>query len=245
MQASSSAYKQLAHSLRNAIWDGDYGDGRKLPTEAELSATYSLSRQTVRRAMQDLVVENLIYRIPGRGTYAVSATDRYIRHFGTVDDLMALSQDTEFQVIRPLQLRINIEAAGRLRLVADNVMEVIFIRLHKDQPFCLTTVYLPPQIGDAISESGKLNKIGDRSRDTIIGLIEEHFPAIIQETEQSITAVSAADLVLEHLGCGPGDPLLRVDRLYLDSAGKPVELAVSFFDPNHYSYRIKLLRQLG
>jgi hypothetical protein len=39
-----------------------------------------------------------------------------------------------------------------------------------------------------------------------------------------------------------GDLVLRVDRLYLDDADDPVELAVSYFDPAHYSYRAKLRR---
>jgi DNA-binding GntR family transcriptional regulator len=36
--------------------------------------------------------------------------------------------------------------------------------------------------------------------------------------------------------------VLRIDRQYCDEAGHPVELAVSFFDPEHYSYRVRLRR---
>ena len=39
-----------------------------------------------------------------------------------------------------------------------------------------------------------------------------------------------------------GHPVLRVDRLYLDTDGECVELAISHFLPEHYSYRISLLR---
>ena len=34
--------------------------------------------------------------------------------------------------------------------------------------------------------------------------------------------------------------MLRIDRLYFDDEDDPVELAVSYFDPEHYSYRVKL-----
>jgi DNA-binding GntR family transcriptional regulator len=36
--------------------------------------------------------------------------------------------------------------------------------------------------------------------------------------------------------------VLRIDRLYTDDADIPVELAVSYFDPAHYSYRVRLRR---
>jgi GntR family transcriptional regulator len=44
------------------------------------------------------------------------------------------------------------------------------------------------------------------------------------------------------LRCEQGQPVLRIDRQYCDEAGRPVELAVSFFDPEHYSYRVRLRR---
>jgi hypothetical protein len=47
----------------------------------------------------------------------------------------------------------------------------------------------------------------------------------------------------KRLDCDPEDPVLRVDRLYFDDADEPAELAVSYFDPQHYSYRVKLKRR--
>ena len=63
------AYQSLASDLRRAVAAGHFDDGRALPTEAELSARHGMSRQTVRRALQELVDEGLIYRVQGRGTF--------------------------------------------------------------------------------------------------------------------------------------------------------------------------------
>jgi len=68
-----SSYMSLAREVRKQILQGRYADGRRLPTEAELSAQYQVSRQTVRRAFHDLVSEGMVYRIPGRGTFAAPA----------------------------------------------------------------------------------------------------------------------------------------------------------------------------
>ncbi|HEX4064069.1 MAG TPA: GntR family transcriptional regulator [Streptosporangiaceae bacterium] len=238
----AAAYRTLADALRSEIRDGRYADGGKLPTEEQLSASYSVSRQTVRRAMQDLVSEGIIYRVAGRGTYPVAEEDRYVRQFGSVEELMALSVDTECEIIRPLRRKVDVENAGRLRLDSDEIYALALIRLHGQVPFCYTSVYLPPRVGELVSDVTELTSPGLRSRVTVIGLIDTRMSRAIMAAEQSITAAAAPAFAAEHLTCQPGQPALRVDRLYSDAGGSPVELAVSYFDPEHYSYRVKLRR---
>jgi DNA-binding GntR family transcriptional regulator len=242
-QVRTIAYRALAAQLRDAIRNGEFADGRQLPTEEQLSAAYSVSRQTVRRAMQDLVSEGMIYRVAGRGTYPVAEEDRYIRHFGSVEELMALSLDTECEVVAPLQQKVDIETAGRLRLPSDEIFAVALVRLHSDVPFCYTSVYLPPPIGQLVADVGELSSPGRRSRVTVIGLIDSRITGSIAAAEQSISATGAPPFAAERIGCKAGEPVLRIDRLYLDDNDDAVELAVSYFDPEHYSYRVKLRRR--
>lgn len=241
-QVRSVAYRTLAAKIREEIRNGEYADGRQLPTEEQLSATYSLSRQTVRRAMQDLVSEGIIYRVAGRGTYPVAEEDRYVNHFGSVEALMSLSLDTVCQVLSPFQRKVDIDIASRLRLPTDEIYAVTFVRLHADVPFCYTSVHLPPRIGHLLTGVAELTSPGRRSSITVIGLIDSRMRGAIATAEQSISAAGAPSDAARHLSCGPGEPLLRIDRLYFDSDNKPVELAISYFDPQHYSYRVKLRR---
>jgi GntR family transcriptional regulator len=242
-QVRVAAYRALAAQIRTAIRDGEYADGRQLPTEEQLSASYSVSRQTVRRAMQDLVSEGIIYRVAGRGTYPVAEEDRYTNNFGSVEELMALSLDTDCQVVSPLQRRVDVETASRLRLPSDEIFTVALIRLHTDIPFCYTTVYLPPRVGQLLTAADELSSPGRRSKVTVIGLIDSRLTGSITAAEQSISASGAPSFAAKHLGCDTGEPLLRIDRLYLDQEDDPVELAISYFDPEHYSYRVKLRRR--
>ena len=243
MQVRPVAYRNLAAQIRDAIRNGEYADGRQLPTEEQLSASFSVSRQTVRRAMQDLVSEGIIYRVAGRGTYPVAEEDRYVNHFGSVEELMALSLDTECQVVSPLQRKVDVETASRLRLRSDEIFTVALVRLHADIPFCYTSVYLPPRIGQLLADVGELSSPGRRSRVTVIGLIDARRGGSITTAEQSISAAGAPAIAARHLGREAGEPMLRIDRLYFDGEDDPVELAVSYFDPEHYSYRVKLRRR--
>lgn len=60
----------VAGQLRQAIEDGEYPAGAKLPTEAGLSATLGVGRTTVREAVRALVSEGLLASRQGSGVYA-------------------------------------------------------------------------------------------------------------------------------------------------------------------------------
>jgi DNA-binding GntR family transcriptional regulator len=128
---SAPAYQTLRQQLRDEIAAGLYRNGARLPTESELVARLGLSRQTVRRAFQDLVAEGLVYRVPGRGTYASESGRRYLRQLGSIEDLMSLSDDTTMEVLSGLRRRVDVDAASRLRLVEDVVYTVVFRAQHQ------------------------------------------------------------------------------------------------------------------
>jgi DNA-binding GntR family transcriptional regulator len=237
-----STYTVVAREVRNRILHGDYADGRRLPTEAELAERHGVSRQTVRRAFQDLVADGMVYRVPGRGTFVTRRDGAYLRQFGSIDDLMGLSVDTRMEVTVPLRRQVDVAAASRLRLPDDVVHSVTFRRSHDGTPFCLTTVSVPPRVGAVLASVPELTAAGASSEVTIIALLDARLPAPIAEADQSITVAPADPATAAQLGCAAGDPLLRIDRLYSDTAGRPVELAISHFLPALYSYRTRLRR---
>lgn len=68
----SSAGDAVRNSLREAIESGALGVGDKLPTEAELSRAYAVSRPVVRQALESLRVLGLVETRAGRGTVVLA-----------------------------------------------------------------------------------------------------------------------------------------------------------------------------
>jgi DNA-binding GntR family transcriptional regulator len=234
------AYRRIAEALRLTVLRSHDADLR-LPTEAELAEEHGVSRQTVRRAYQELVSDGLVTRTPGRGTFVARGGSQYLRRFGTVEDLMSLSIDTEMEVLAPLARRVDIEAAGRLGLSSDVISMVSFRRLHLGVPFCVTDVYLPPEVGALIADAPEVQR-GARSAGTIIGLIDPVLHDPIGGADQTITVATADARVAMATDCEPGEPMLRIDRIYRTLTGEAVELAVSRFVTSLYSYRSSLRR---
>jgi len=118
---------------------------------------------------------------------------------------------------------------------------VVFRRLHDGVPFVSTTVHLVPSVAQSVLASPALAE-GAVGTHTVIGLLEPHLTEPIAEAAQSITVAPADGSVADAVGCVSGHPMLRVDRLYSDASGSPVELSVSHFLPEQYTYRVTLRR---
>jgi len=61
------AYKGITEALRTRIADGEFAPGSILPSEAKLCTEYRVSRNTLRRSLDQLAAEGLIIAQPGRG----------------------------------------------------------------------------------------------------------------------------------------------------------------------------------
>jgi DNA-binding GntR family transcriptional regulator len=62
-------FRQLAEILKVRIARGDWAEGRSIASEMWLVHEYGIARSTVRRALEVLVEERLVWKVPGRGTY--------------------------------------------------------------------------------------------------------------------------------------------------------------------------------
>ncbi|MFD0883374.1 GntR family transcriptional regulator [Streptosporangium algeriense] len=66
-QAALTRTDEVAHSIRNAIFAGDFPDGSRIPGEATLAGQYGVARITVRRALAILEEEGIIVSKRGVG----------------------------------------------------------------------------------------------------------------------------------------------------------------------------------
>lgn len=239
--AKVRTYQRLYEDLRTAVEDGRYEGGEQLPTEHELAASYSVSRQTVRRAFQDLVTQGLVYRVPGRGTFATGLSTRghYLRSVGTVEDLLAWT-GTEMELLSPPARASVQHDASLLKLPDPSVVALTLRRFYYGEPFVLTRVSLPPDLGQMLGESGALP---ERGKGTVIGTLEHISSRRVAGASQNITPTSCPADLADCIDCQAEEPVLRAERLYFDTKGQPIELAVSFYNPRRYSYRLELRRK--
>src|SRR5271170_3013306 len=95
-------WKQIAEDLRHKIESGELGrDGKPLPTELELQAEYSASRNTIRDAIKWLVTRGMVYTRSGQGTFVTQRIDPFVTKLvtGSESGMEAESSGFAYEVI--------------------------------------------------------------------------------------------------------------------------------------------------
>lgn len=115
--------QQVEETIKTAILDGELKSGEMLPSEAELARQFNVSRTTLREALQSLVTQNLIHKVPGaRGGNFVQTVD--YRSLGdvvieSVDNLLALGS-IDFMEVAAVRQQLEVPS---VRLAAENRTE--------------------------------------------------------------------------------------------------------------------------
>ena len=216
---------------------GKYEPKTPLPTEVALRKRFAASRFTVRQALETLVVEGLIYRRPGSGTFVTSLPRQqpYVRILGSVEDAMAIGDETVFIPEHPLRREKSKAAAERLRLAQEEVSVLRGTRYLSETPLGYWQIHLPPHVGELLGEG-----FSGRECQSVIGKVKEVTGAQILRAEQVISAELADARIAEALNVAVDSPVLKIERLYLDHEDDPLEWSVSKYRPDQYNYRIDL-----
>ena len=129
-------YLLIQNAIREAIENGSYKPGSKLPSEPDLSRHFSTTRATVTHALQALVFEGLIERRQGIGTFVVPSsvcTDVDTNMLGYFErDMQRRGQVITYDVLQFQQAPKTPVAARKLRLSDDDPLYCI-LRLRRLQ----------------------------------------------------------------------------------------------------------------
>jgi GntR family transcriptional regulator len=207
-------YTEIADDLESRVTAGEFGAGRVLPSESELSSGYGVSRVTVRKALERLRTDGLVDARQGFGWFVSADPSRLeLGRLGTMEAaLAAQGRSTERRV-----LDFGYEAATAR--VADvlgrgQILRVRRLALADGVPFARVTVWVPEALARSLSKA-------DVERETFHTLL----PVELGGAVQTITAAAAADVDAELLEVPAGSPVLLCERITRSAAGDAVLLA--------------------
>ncbi len=143
-------WMQLMRALRATIESGEFGADRPLPSEAELTDMFGVSRTVVREALRELVQQGLIYKIKGRGAF-VSPRKTELNFIGSMsgsaDDLRESGRRVTTQTIRQSLGEADEREAALLRIPpGEQVVRLRRLRRVDGQPWLLVDTALPARL---------------------------------------------------------------------------------------------------
>ncbi|MBI4589859.1 MAG: GntR family transcriptional regulator [Candidatus Rokubacteria bacterium] len=232
-RGSVPLYFQIASVLRERIRSGQYPASTPFPTEEALRGEFSVSRGTIRLALEALHRDGLIVRRPGLGTFVHERSDRprTLRFAGSIEELIAHGTEMDLLITDCMVTAASSTEATELKIPdGRQVMRISGLRLSGGQPVAHVTVSVPETLGVLL----RLRKGG--TYPPIAALLTEQLGQVIREARQVIDVAIADPTLSTALGVAIGSPLLRIRRTYFAADGSPVEFAVSSYSAEKYQY---------
>ena len=76
-------YEEIAEDIKNRIESGEYRPNDQLPLEKEMCEKYGVSRITIKKAMDKLVMRGLVVKRRGAGTFVKDIDDKEVSDIST------------------------------------------------------------------------------------------------------------------------------------------------------------------
>lgn len=217
-------YLEIKDSLERRIREGEIPFGAKLPSERELALEYGVNRATIRRAIEALMEEGLLFRIWGKGTFVAEPKIFYTRNFllGFTESMLRQGLRPGAKLIKIETLNANKKLAERMKLsIGEKVYHLIRVRTVNDIPIAIENSYHPYKYCPGFENCDL--------EGSIYFLLKEKFNIEVFRAEESIEPTIANEFEAKVLNILPGTPLLLLERVTFTKENIIVEYAKDLY----------------
>ena len=218
-------WRQIAERLKADIRSGVWGQGTKLPAEAELASRFGVNRHTVRRAMAELANEGLVSSRQGRGTFVECAPINYPIGARTrfSEIISGQAKEPGGRLIASFRETAAPWLIDKLRLPAGAAVHRIeTLHVADGVPVSVSTAWFPaarfPDLVLHYAETGSVTKA-----------LAAHGVTDYSRARTDISARAADQDEAQLLQIPAGTPVLVTAVLNVDKSGAPVQVARTRF----------------
>ncbi|MBQ9005477.1 MAG: GntR family transcriptional regulator [Atopobiaceae bacterium] len=231
-------YQQVINDIRSGIDDGRYAVGQKIPSESELSEMYSVSRITIRRAIEELSTDGYLTKKQGKGTYVTTRKlQSKLTQAGALTSFSDVCSEAGVKSGARLLDCAHMPADATLAKdlnVSENadVLRIRRIRTADGVPAVFEVTYFSFDKFPFL-ETEKLDN------QNLYDVIERGSGKHPQHVQDALIEMSQANAELsELLGVSPGEPLFREVGTIVDEANEPVFVCDLRIVARHFALRI-------
>src|SRR3954468_11715102 len=233
-------YHQVEQVIRHRIATRQYGSGLQIPSEHELGRELKVSRVTIREALRELVRENLLVKVQGKGTFVAPNLPKVlqpIKYSGFLEDLYQRVEQLKVVSVEMARAPVTDKVRAILHLPAATaeVVEIKRCRHVDGEPFSFTVNHLPVEIGEridaAVLKTVPLNTVLER---------DLRIPVV--RAEETVEAAPANPEVAQQLAIPVLYPVMHVTRVMFTERDRPPDVVETFYRADKYHYAVNLTR---
>ncbi len=242
LEYTQPKYFTVKRSILRMLDSGELEANAALPSERELMLTHNVSRITVRKAIEELEQEGLVYKIQGKGTFVKGGQKQQdlISITSCTEDVRRQGMIPSRQVIFGEVIDADKKRQSRLQLAkGEKVFHMARVYYADGEPINHTTVYLPYKLFPGIEDY-------DFSKFSLYGVIENDYGVKIVRAERTLEAVMAYPEICEYLHVHPGVPLILFHCItYGEVRGKelPIESFKCYYRSDRFKFCIDQVRK--
>ncbi|MGM9985933.1 MAG: GntR family transcriptional regulator [Bacillaceae bacterium] len=218
-------YELISNEMRERIKKNFYPSDQPIPDEHSLCDEFECSRMTMKRALDILVMEGLLFRKRGHGTFIIQSSIKKDEVNVISEQSVGLSKQITDREISSKVITFDIqfptaEVAEVLAITSDTpVYHIVRLRCVNHEPYVIEKTYMPAPLIPGINQQ-VLNK-------SIYNYIQQMLELKIGGAHRQIRACKPNGLDRKYLGCSPDDPILEVEQVAFLTTGVPFEYSFS------------------
>ncbi len=217
-------YAQLKEIIIGRIEQGKLVPGDKLPSQRELCKQYDMSHMTVRRAINELIHEGVIFAIPGKGLYVAENAQFVDKDSlkGFDEQMARLGVSTATKILTSDMINASAPLAYMMGVAVDSPLVYISrLRLANDEPHSITHVYLPHSLCP-----GLLNH--DLAANSLFETLRSQYGLNLASSISTIGSLLANEEQAALLNLTQPAALLFREQLTFLDTGQVIELSRSY-----------------
>ncbi len=235
-------YKEVKRLLTETISAGEWKPGSAIPAEWKLAERFNVAVGTVRKAVDELVNENILIRQQGRGTFvAAHNRARLMFHFFHIVRNDGSKLTPEVVMLSFASGVADTEEAAHLGINAGaKVFRIRNVLKLATEPIIFDTIVIPQALFPKLTAA----KFTSRPN-TIYHLYQSAYDITVVRSAERLRARLADVESAGVLGMKVRAPLLEIRRVAMTFHDAPVEFRRSLVNTEHYEYFSDLAKTGG
>lgn len=229
-------YEDIANTLRDRIRSKKYPPDSFLPNQTDLVKEFDASRMTIKKAINILAMEGLVYSQRGSGTKVLNHpffkkdTSPANEYEGLSHQMARRQQSLASQVIQFDVEFPNEQIQEHLMIQPEQpVYNIQRLRILENEPYILEHTYMPIHLVPSLKQEHLLSSIYD--------YLHQSLNIFFAGAYRTISADKSTEFDQKYLNCSATDPILEVQQIVYLKDGQPIEYSTSRnrFDVRSYS----------
>lgn len=223
--SNTTLYSQLEEIIQNQIESGIIKPGQAIPSERELSRIYSMSRMTVRRALDRLVMAGLLTRVSGKGTYVSEPKMNFqaLTLEGLRQQVFQMGKDFDSKIINFEKILATDSVIDHLKIEQDTpLFKIERLFFAAEVPVSVHKSYIPCHFAPNLMDY-------DLTNESLYKILNNQFDLYLHhasETLETTLALPSESLIFD---VQLGSPMILLRITMFDQFDNPVEYVKVLF----------------